>query len=358
MSPQPNAPTHPNDWTVGLDDYLKQNRVLYDEAIPLNTSTSCYLWRLEGMKDAEASANGYVEGQPVVMKCADSTPKSQAFQVSPDRLRFEVKALTCKAVKEACEQEPSVQVPRVLRTTTNGFIMNWLGQTDLWTAYRTGELLDVSKVGARLGRWLGCLHLAGIALGPDGWSFEHSELSMFYAPGGLADQTINAAMDKDEAEKVLAAMRIPAPIRTLTPWDFRPMNIVVHFTDDKNAAPGLAVVDWELCHYGDPCDDIRMWVAEVVILETKLEKHGLLSSFLSAYKHHMGAAIVDHDFVFRVALNVGIYILWLVPMDPAVWDCTEEDVESWKTKSLEFIRAGVNEDLAWIERSCLKYLLD
>ncbi|TDZ67345.1 hypothetical protein CTRI78_v002936 [Colletotrichum trifolii] len=358
----PEAPPHPRDWNVGVDEYLRQNGISCDEAVPLNTSTSCYIWQINGLKDAEATANGHEEGQPAILKCADSTPKYRTFSVSPERLRFEVKALGSAAVKKASLQEPSVRVPRVLRTTRNGFVMNWVGQTDLRTAYKNGRLADAADAGRRLGRWLGCLHLAGVELGPDGWDLEHGELRQFYVPGGLAERAIKAAMDgeEEEAGRVLAAMRAPAPVHTLTPWDFRPMNVVVRLPDDgdKVGVTGLSVVDWELCHYGDPADDVRMWVAEVMILEAKFGERGLLSSFLRAYREQAGASLVDGDFVSRVALSVGIYVLWLVPINPGVWDCTEQDVEAWKSKSLEFIRAGAGGDVEWIKQSCLAPLLD
>ncbi|EXF74071.1 hypothetical protein CFIO01_10497 [Colletotrichum fioriniae PJ7] len=357
MSSTPQAPPHPRDWEVGVDEYLTQNGISYETAVPLNTGTSCYIWRLEGLVDAEASANGHQIDQPVIMKCADSTPKYRNFPVSPERLQFEVKALRSKAVEEACHQEPSVQVPRVLRETKNGFIMSNVGETDLRTAYKTYEDLDAPGIGARLGRWLGSLHVAGIDLGPDGWSSHHNELDKFYVHGGLAEKAIKDAMNDEESEKVLAAMRAPAPIHTLTPWDFRPMNIVVHVPEDKGVASDLAVVDWELCHYGDPSNDVRMWFAEVVILEAKFRNRGLLSSFLSAYKQRVGSAVVDESFVSRVALSAGIYMLWLIPINPRVWDCTEEDVESWKRTSLDYIRAGANEDVDWLRQSCLGPLL-
>ncbi|KAG7050794.1 phosphotransferase enzyme family protein [Colletotrichum scovillei] len=333
MSSTPQAPPHPRDWEVGVDEYLTQNGISYETAIPLNTGTSCYIWRLEGLVDAEASANGHQTGQPVIMKCADSTPKYRNFPVSPERLQFEVKALRSKAVEEACHQEPSVQVPRVLRETKNGFIMSNVGETDLRTAYKT------------------------INLGPDGWSSHHNELDKFYVPGGLAEKAIKDALNGEESEKVLTAMRAPAPIHTLTPWDFRPMNIVVRVPDDEGMASDLAVVDWELCHYGDPSNDVRMWFAEVVILEAKFGNRGLLSSFLSAYKQRVGSAVVDESFVSRVALSAGIYMLWLIPINPRVWDCTEEDVEAWKKTSLDYIRAGANGDVAWLRQSCLGPLL-
>lgn len=357
MPPPPEAPPHPRDWNFGIDGYLQQNKVVCEQAVPLTTGTSCYIWRLEGLKDVEASSNGHHHDQPAILKCADSTPKYRSFPVSPDRLRNEVKALRSKTVEEACCREPSVRTPRVLRETTHGFIMSWVGETDLRTAYKTDWLLDPSALGARLGRWLAALHLEGIAQGPDGWSSQHAELDKFYAVGGFAEKAIQDAMESGESDKVLQALRAPAAVHTLTPWDFRPMNVMVHDPKGKSAAPGLAIVDWELCHYGDPASDVRMWVAEVMVLEAKFGDRGMLSSFLSAYKEKAGPALVNDDAVARIALSAGVYMLWLLPINPHVWDCGGEDVKYWKETSLQYIRAGANGDMEWLKQSCLKPLL-
>lgn len=374
----PQAPPHPKDWDTGIDDYLAQNHVSCDRAVPITTGTSCYIWQLEGLRDAEATANGHRDGEVAILKCADSTPKYRPYPVSAERLRFEVKALRSRAVADACAREPSVRVPRVLRETRNGFIMSCVGETDLRAAYKDTatdpSVLDAEAIGARLGRWLGALHLAGIALGEDGWGRQHAELGQFYAPGGLAERSLEGAAfegdggGEETAGRVLAALRAPAPVHTLTPWDFRPMNVVVHFPgqeEEGNEAgkvgreePGLAVVDWELCHYGDPSDDVRMWTAEVMILEAKFGDRGLLSAFLTAYRGVAGAALVDEAFVARVALSVGVYVHWLVPLNPRVWDCTEDDVAAWKETGLRYMRAGVDRDMAWLRQSCLKPLLE
>lgn len=358
QGPPDEAPTHPRDWKFGIDDYLRHNDVVCDEAVPLNTGTSCYLWRLEGLKDATATANGHKEGQPVIIKCADSSPKDQAFPVAADRLTVEVRALQSEAVAEACRQEPSVQVPAVLRTTTNGFIMSHAGSTDLRTAYKTGELVDARGVGARLGKWLAHLHLAGIAVGPDGWKTNNDELDKFYLPGGIAESIIRASTSgQEEAGRILSALRAPAPVRALTPWDFRPMNTVVRNHADKGAAPDLTIVDWELAHYGEPSDDVRMWFAEVLLLEWKFGDRGMLSSFLLAYRQQAGPGLVDDAFACKVALTAGVYILFIMGINPGVWDCAEEDAAVWKAKALEYIRAGTEGDVDLIMQTPLKPLL-
>lgn len=354
----PVVPSHPLDWKVGIDEYLAQNDIICDKAVPLDTGTSCYLWRLEGLKDTEASANGHQQGQHVIMKCADSAPKDQAFPVAADRLFIEVRALRSQAVAEACRNEPSVQVPTVLRTTKNGFIMNWAGNTDLRTAYKTGELVDAAGVGARLGKWLGHLHVAGIAAGSQGWKPMNDELEKFYVPGGIAETFVRmATSSQEETDRTMSALRAPTTARAMTPWDFRPMNVVVRKREDDGASIDLTVVDWELCHYGETSDDVRMWFSEVLLLEAKFGDQGLLSSFLTAYKKQAGSSIVDEAFVCKVALSAGVYILFLMFINPGVWDCTEEDVGPWKEEALRYVRAGVEADLDWLGQSALKPLL-
>lgn len=341
----------PRSWTGGIDDYLAKNGVIYDKATPLQSGTSCYLWRLDGLEGAS--------GQPAVLKVADSTPKFDDRPLSADRLRAEVQALAeSKAVAKACNQEPSVQVPRVLQTTTNGLIMTWAGGKDLRMAYKatSGDdaALDFAAIGARLGHWLASLHLAGIQAGPDGWPDEASELRQFYAPGGVEDSMVRAVFgaDEDAVQRALAVLRTPDRVRTLTPWDFRPMNTLLH-------GDLLSIVDWELCHYGEPSSDLRMWVAEAMVMEAKYGDRGMLASFLAAYARDMArASVIDDMFVRKVAASMGVLTVFLMSVGPQVWDCAaEEDAQYWKRRAVEFLRAGASGDMDWLKQSCLRPLL-
>ncbi|OLN97462.1 hypothetical protein CCHL11_00976 [Colletotrichum chlorophyti] len=359
MAQQP--PTHPRDWAAGIDDYLRNNGIAFKSATPLEGGTSCFLWRIDGLVDAEASANGHKEEDPVVIKCADSVAKlNPDLPVPADRLQVEIKALTSKIVAEASRQEPSVQTPRVLRQTNNGFIMSWGGDLDLRFAYKTNPSLNASAVGARLGKWLAYLHLASITEGPGEWAAESNGLlaQIYHKPGGLEEEVIRSALtDQEEIERVLKVLRKPDPARTLTVWDFRPMNTLLQ-AHAEGAAAKLTIVDWELCHYGEPSNDLRQWAAEAMVMEAKFGDRGLLSSFLTAYKNNVGPAIVGPDFAYKLAIGVGAFLLFFMPQGAQLWDCTEDEVEPWMKTGIEYIKAGANHDSDWLSRSSLKPLLD
>lgn len=277
-------------------------------------------------------------------------------------MQVEIKALGSKAVAEACRQEPAVQVPRVLRKTTNGFIMSWAGETDLLSAYKDKKYsssLDMVAIGTRLGHWLACLHLAGID-DLDHWSSLHNEDVAKY--GDREEYVIRTAMGKTEysleqIEGVLRTMRKPGRVQTLTPWDFRPMNTLLTVKHGQEGAviPDLTIVDWEFCHYGEPSNDLRLWVAEAIVLEAKHGERGLLSSFLKAYKGN-AAAIIDGDFVCKVAVAVGTFLLLFMPAK--IWDCTEEDREPWTETAIQYVKAGAERNMAWLSQSSLKPLLE
>lgn len=278
-------------------------------------------------------------------------------------MQVEIKALGSKAVAEACRQEPAVQVPHVLRKTTNGFIMSWAGDIDLLSAYKDKDYsssLDMVAIGTRLGHWLACLHLAGID-DVDGWSSLHNEDVAKY--GDREEYVIRKAMAETEyspeqIEGVLRTLRKPGRVQTLTPWDFRPMNTLLQVKQGQEGAtvPDLRIVDWEFCHYGEPSNDLRLWVAEAMVLEAKHGERGLLSSFLKAYKDNAGEVIIDSDFVYKVAVAVGTFLLLFMPAK--IWDCTEEDRGPWTETAIQFVKAGAERDIAWLRQSVLRPLLD
>ncbi|OBR03048.1 hypothetical protein CH63R_14274 [Colletotrichum higginsianum IMI 349063] len=352
MSTETKPPANPRHWAGGIDQYLADNNITCTSATPIEAGTSCYIWRLDGFSHPD-----HPPGEPAVLKCADSTPKFSDDAVSPARLSTEVRALTCRAVAEASRAEPSVRVPSVLRTTENGFVMSWAGDVNLLDAFRSNPALDMADIGARIGAWLGRLQTAGAAEGPSGFELVNPELGRFYNPGGFMDKLVQSVVtDGDESDRILAALRGTESARTLTAWDFRPMNALLRFSggpDRGGTAPDIYIVDWELAQFGEAAGDVGMWCVEAMVLEGKHGDRGLLRSFLTAYRQHAAAGIVDEAFVRKLAMVVGVMLVYFMRIAPRLWGSTEEEVAGWKGAAVEFLRAGAEGDLGWLRGSLI-----
>ncbi|KAJ5006359.1 hypothetical protein K4K57_011228 [Colletotrichum sp. SAR 10_99] len=363
MSTARTPPPPPRRWAAGIDQYLADNGITCTSVNPIDAGTSCFIWRLDGFLHAD-----HPPGEPAVLKCADSTPKFSDDAVSPARLTTEVRALTSRAVAEASRAEPSVRVPRVLRTTENGFVMSWAGEVNLMDAFRNNPTLDMVGIGARIGKWLGCLQVAGAALGASGFEPVNPELRRFYNPDGFMDKLVQSVVtDGEESEKILTALRRPGTVRTLTAWDFRPMNALLRFSggsdiksndsDNSNSAPDIYIVDWELAQFGEAAGDVGMWCVEAMVLEDKHGDRDLLRSFLKAYKTHT-AGIVDDMFVYKLAMVVGVMLVYFMRIAPRLWGSTEKELDRWRVAALEFLRAGAEENLGWLRGSLIGIVME
>ncbi|KAF1818568.1 uncharacterized protein K489DRAFT_374192 [Dissoconium aciculare CBS 342.82] len=271
----------------------------------------------------------------LTLKYGESQIKLGPLQMSADRMQWEVRALTSAAFARACAQEPAVEVPRVVTSTKEAVIMSWAGNRDLLSAYREDCALDAAYVGASLGRWLAHLHLT---------SMDDAEIK---------DCTnATASMEMDQASAVYQTVTC---VRALTAWDFRPMNTLLR-NSDSPSRPRITVVDWEVSGYADPAFDIRLWVAEAIVIEAKHgADRGLLKSFLTAYRRTAGERIVTEEFACRVAVLAGA--LWMLLMPASIWNCTAADREPWLQKARDYVRAGITADRAWLLRSSIAPLL-
>ncbi|KAF5017644.1 hypothetical protein F66182_10409 [Fusarium sp. NRRL 66182] len=353
-----NPPSTPSHWSGGIDQYLADNNITCTLATPIEAGTSCYLWRLDGFSHPDHSP-----AEPAVLKCADSTPKFSNDAVSPARLSIEVRALTCQAVAEAERAEPSVRVPRVLQTTENGFVMSWAGDVNLLDAFRSNPVLDVADIGARIGKWLGCLQVAGVASGASGFEPVNPELGRFYSPGGSMDKLVQSVVtDGAESVKILSALRGTQTVRTLTAWDFRPMNTLLRFPDgcssnSSNKAQDVYIVDWELAQYGEAAGDVGTWCVEAMVLEDKYGDRGLLRSFLKAYRRH-ATGIVDDVFVGKLAMVVGVMLVYFMRIAPRLWGSTDKEVSRWRETAVRFLRAGAEGDREWLGTSLIRFVME
>ncbi|TLS27254.1 hypothetical protein PpBr36_04255 [Pyricularia pennisetigena] len=343
-------PSHPQHWAGDINSYLAENKITCKSATPITAGTSCYLWRLDGFHSPLHPAPS-----PAVLKCADSTPKYSDDAVSPARLAIEVRALNSPVVAAATAAEPSVRVPTVLQQTENGFIMSWAGDVNLLEAFAQDQQLDYADVGARVGKWLGNLQTAGVAEGPGGFDPVNPELGRFYNPGGFLDKLVQSALpDPAESEAVLAALRGVQTARTLTAWDFRPMNTLL--SSAGGPKPDLYIVDWELSQFGEAVGDVAMWAVEAMVLEAKHGDRGMLAAFLQAYRLH-SAGIIDEAFKIKAGMLTGVMLVYFMRIAERLWGCTEDEVAAWRERAIEFLRAGANKNWEFLESSEIGILM-
>ena len=290
--------------------------------------------------------------EPCVLKYAEETAKGapQYNALDAERMRFEVQALRSGPVAKACEAEPSVQVPRVLETTSRALLMSWGGDVDLRAAYIDRRAFDVGKVGSRIGRWLASMHNAGLE-DNEIRNFESDVCDAVVASEHqvLHEAMIRAGHGKDEADAAVARLRAPSGPKTLISWDFRPMNTLLRFCG--NEEPGINVVDWEASKYSYPVDDVRFWMAEALVLEAKYGtcKRRMLPSFLTAYRQQADKEIFGEDFVCQLAMSVGSMLIFMVPT--GLWASEGAEVEFWKARGMQFVLAGLRRDMNWLAAS-------
>lgn len=348
-----NHPEQPPGWKHTVDDYLANHGINHTAAIPLQGGNSAYIWRIDGFQDPISGAIN----EPCVLKYAEEAAKgSPSFTFDASRMQFEARALASRPVAIACLSEPSVRVPKVLRTTDRALLMSWGGDIDLRSAYIQGPTFDVGDVGARLGRWLACLHLAGLE-DEQIRTYESDMVEPVVAGEheNLRKTMIVHGMGETAVQEAMARLRDPVGSRTMTVWDFRPMNTLLRIPNTAESKPDLTVIDWECSRYGCPVDDLGHWVAETLVFEARHGKGpNMVLHFLAAYALRAGEKIVTADFVCKLAISVGSTLLSLAPSK--LWDTDKVEAEVWMARGLQFVRAGVDMDMAWFSSSELSLL--
>ncbi|KAK4622131.1 hypothetical protein CLAFUW4_07102 [Fulvia fulva] len=345
------CPEVPRTWDEPIETYLSDHNIACEKATPLTGGNSAYIWRLDGFKK-----DGQTHGRSV-FKYADTEIKGMVdMEVPAGRMLTEIRALNTTVVQKACEQVPYVQIPTVLQTTEEGFVMSWAGEVDLRTAFIQNKDLDAEALGLRLGKWLASLHVA--AVGDPGiktWTNALIEGVVEREAAHLRTGFRERGIHDDVTERAVALLQQPGPVQTLTVCDFRPMNTLLSSKDSVDAT--ATVVDWECARYGDPAFDIRLWAAEAMVMESKYgDGRGLLRSFLQGYVQYAGPEVITSEFVCRVAVVMGSILFWLMPL--GIWDVTDEaEGEQWRLLAVEYIRAGANRDMAWLSKSVLSPLL-
>jgi aminoglycoside phosphotransferase (APT) family kinase protein len=350
----------PRGWKQSIHEYLEGYNLRCNKATAVQGGNSAYVWRIEGLQTIHGESlakSTKTANEVLILKYGESQLKSGPLQMSPDRMQWETRAMTSAVVARACAQEPAVEVPRVVTSTKEAVIMSWAGNRDLLSAYSQDPSLDAAYIGASLGRWLAAMHLTSIddAEVKDWTNATASMVEEMERGNMLHKLAASGEFTQHEIDQASALHQTISGVRTLVAWDFRPMNTLLR-DGASPSRPRVTVVDWEVSCYTDPAFDIRLWVAEAMVLEAKHgANRGLLKSFLSAYRRTAGERIVTEEFVYKTAVLVGA--LWMLLMPATIWDCTEADREPWMQKAKDYIRAGINGDRTWLLKSSIAPLL-
>lgn len=156
----------PPGWKQTIHEYLAKHNFRCQKATPLQGGASAYVWRIEGLTingcKPQTQRASYAD-EVVITNYGGNTAKGAAnLEMAPERMQFEARAMNSTVVAQACSQEPAVEVPWVVGSTNEAVMMSWAGDIDLRSAYIKDPTLDAVYVGTSLGRWLACMHLAGI----------------------------------------------------------------------------------------------------------------------------------------------------------------------------------------------------
>jgi hypothetical protein len=246
-------PSQPKGWDTTVDDYLTRHDINYTSATPLQGGYSAYVWRVDGYQDPSSKKQ---RREPCVLKYADEAAKRvPKMALDSKRMRFEARALNSEPVKSACQAEPNVEVPEVLRTTDRALLMTWGGEMSLREALESGHHIDAAKIGSRLGRWLACLHEAGMndseAAGWENSTFMDPVKAGEYER--LRTSMLASGFEGTAVDKAIEQIETPVATETVTAWDFRPSNTLLRVKDHPDGEPGLYVFRELPKTYGRQC---------------------------------------------------------------------------------------------------------
>ena len=232
-------PDKPRGWDSTVDDYLASHDISYTKATSLQGGYSAYVWRVDGYQDPISHRQ---RREPCVLKYADEAAKRvPKMALDSSRMRFEARALVCQPVKTACEAEPNVEVPEVLETTDRALLMSWGGEMNLRAAIENRENFDAEEIGSRLGRWLACLHEAGMN-DPEAAQWENSTFMDPVKAGEYERLRISmqaSGFDDASVDRAIDQLETPVARQTVTAWDFRPSNTLLRIEGHPDGQPGL-----------------------------------------------------------------------------------------------------------------------
>ncbi|KAL5445511.1 hypothetical protein PMIN06_008050 [Paraphaeosphaeria minitans] len=194
--------------------------------------------------------------------------------------------------------------------------------------------LDISSIGAALGRWLAALHTCTVAtpVSLDSTSqnlkennaiavsiYRHSykNLSSAFAEYGDGEGNIPRHADSNDllAKDIELAQqindeygsRLAHENECICHGDFWPGNVLVKPAAKQGGGVDLTVVDWEMTRRGTSATDTAQFIAESFLLDRFCGDRRLVPAFLNAY-FSARPEIPDREWFRRFAIHAGVHI--------------------------------------------------
>jgi len=207
------------------------------------------------------------EGRTVIVKYAPPHVATQpGIPLDPGRILFEARALRALGASGVLAGVPDVwaRVPAILdlHVDNHVLVMEDLGDLPDLASAIADEGFDPEVAGAALGGFVGRLHAHSLETPALAHAFDNRAMQrtreevQYQQVGSLCRDGGIAEPDRMGAIAAALGERFRTPGRCLTMGDLWPRSVLV---DDQ----GLRVIDWELCHYGHPAQDIGHLAAHV-----------------------------------------------------------------------------------------------
>ncbi|KAL5382754.1 hypothetical protein DPSP01_006313 [Paraphaeosphaeria sporulosa] len=313
----------------GLSAYLTSRSISHTSVSLLTGGTANYVYRVTL---PDGSTKIYKHAAPYLHS-------NTAFAFDPSRMDYEHRVLELQSsfahLLSSHSPEASVHAVAVHSYDKENKLLciSDGGSRHLKDAY-ADPTLDMSSIGAALGRWLAALHTSTVAtplsLDPTSQNlkdnnaiavsiYRHSyrNLSSAFAEYGdsggnvpryadfidLPDKDIEFAQQINDAY----GSRLAHENECICHGDFWPGNVLVKPASEEGGKVVLTVVDWEMTRRGTSATDAAQFLAESLLLDRFCGHRGLVPAFLNAYLSAR-PEIPGKEWFRRLAIHAGVHI--------------------------------------------------
>ncbi|KAE8381228.1 kinase-like domain-containing protein [Aspergillus bertholletiae] len=292
-------------------------------------------------------------------------------EYSPEIQNISVSTIRCEAehsmiqrINRTCLQHvvysnASVRVPHVYQffPECNTQVMeDFKDSKSLRAALRFLSMSSAASIGQGLGEWLASFHSWARAQGDTGLptvirgNSELYDMQVRYICHEILRECESERVSQYCREKLLGLDKEDVGV---VHGDFTSRNILIQNFHVKDSQPiNLAIVDWEVCHYGNQSRDVAGFIASIYMAH-HFDDVDVADRMLQAFIQ--GYGLLSEEQAFRIVVETGIcFFLWHVYTDGKQ---TEKQVKDLLQLAHCLLVKGCEKDWEWIEHSFLGCLL-